>query len=256
MCLVHRDPAPRGWGRQRLLAAPPNPAAASTPSPLTTLPVRGAAWLPPRVAPCAQPVLLSAPPPTHPFDLGARTCLGAGWSCLYSAFLLQLRTQRLLHLCLLLAPLQGWHRPCQQGNPTAPSTQPRCPMQHGVNPGFRTSSSSSGCPPADQEAELFEQSFDGCWQELCTCGGALVKGCEPLISRGFEPSTTTDPGLMEAALGHLPGTRHRTAARLPPRAARAARGAGHGPGVAAKGGKLSSLPQLAHYSPFLHHSCP
>lgn len=201
-------------------------------------------------------VLLSAPPPTHPFDLGARTCLGAGWSCLYSAFLLQLRTQRLLHLCLLLAPLQGWHRPCPQGNPTAPSTQPRCPMQHGVNPGFRTSSSSSGCPPADQEAELFEQSFDGCWQELCTCGGALVKGCEPLISRGFEPSTTTDPGLVEAALCHLPGTRHRTAARLPPRAARAARGAGHGPGVAAKGGKLSSLPQLAHYSPFLHHSCP
>lgn len=83
-----------------------------------------------------------------------------------------------------------------------------------------------------------------------------LKWCEPLISRGFEPPTTTDPGLLEAALCYLPGTRHGTAVRLTPRAARAARGAGHGPGVAAKGGKLSSLPQLAHYSPFLHHSCP
>lgn len=118
-------------------------------------------------------VLLCAPPPTHTFDLGARTCLGTGWSCLYSAFLLQLRTQRLLHLCLLLAPLQGWNRPCQQGNPTAPSTQPRCLMQHGANPGLRTPSSSSGCLPADEEAAVFEQSFDGCWQELCTCGGAM-----------------------------------------------------------------------------------
>lgn len=116
---------PRGWGRQRLLAAPPNPAAASTPSPPPPHPP--GAWGCLAASPCGSwhrgramctAVLLCAPPPTHTFDLGARTCLGTGWSCLYSAFLLQLRTQRLLHLCLLLAPLQGWNRPCQQGNLT------------------------------------------------------------------------------------------------------------------------------------------
>lgn len=153
------------------------------PRPPPAFPARGAAWLPPPLAPgaeaepCAQPCCSAPLRPRAPLIWVPVRAWALGGGRFYSAFLLAAENR------VALAPLptagspgsvQGWHRPCHQGNPAALSTQPRFLTQHGANPGFRAAaSSSSGCPPADQEAALFEQSFDGCWQELCTCGGAM-----------------------------------------------------------------------------------